>query len=443
MMRTSARALVTALLGTVLLSGCGNTFFGKDRAPPLPGTRISILQLDAALSPDAKLASAAYQPPPQTINSDWTQSGGSAAHNPGNLALADAPKPLWSTSIGSGVSRDLRVLAAPIVANGMVYALDSSGRVAALSLADGQRQWRVSLVPPEEVDPGLGGGLAFADGRLYVTAGFNEALALDPHNGGMLWRAQLPAPARAAPTIAAGAMFVTTIDNQVLTFDAATGEPLWDYAGIVEITGLLGAAAPAASNETVIVPFSSGEVFALRRENGQVLWQDSLAALRKATVLAGLSDIRALPVIDDDRVIVSSFSGRTLAIDTRRGLRAWEQEVGSISTPAVAGDRVFLISTRQELVALSRTDGKVIWATQLVQYDDPEDKTGAVVWRGPLLAGGRLLMVGSNGVLLEVDPAHGGIVRQADVGSAFNVPPVVAAQTLLLLDNNGTLRAWR
>ncbi len=443
MMQAWQRVLLVASLGGALLVGCGGDFFGKDKTPPLPGTRISILQLDAALRPDQDLLDAGYQLPAAAENPDWAQAGGGSSHSPGHLALGTPLKQVWATSIGEGVSRDLRVLAPPVVADGVVYALDSAGRVSTLDLAKGERRWRVSLVPPEEVDPGLGGGLAVANGRLYATAGFTEVLALDIANGGMVWRGALPAPARAAPAVADGAVFVTTIDNQILAFDADSGEELWSYAGIVETTGLLGAAAPAASVGTVIVPFSSGEVFALRRENGQVLWQDSLAALRKATVLAGLSDIRGLPVIDGDRVIVSAFSGRTLAIDVRRGLRAWEQEVGSLNTPAVVGSRVFLISTRQELVGLSREDGRVVWVTQLAQYDDPDDREGPIVWRGPVMGGGRLLMVGSNGVLLEVDPANGKVLREQDAGSAFNVAPVIAGQTLLLLDDSGTLRAWR
>ena len=47
----------------------------------------------------------------------------------------------------------------------------------------------------------------------------------------------------------------------------------------------------------VVAPFSSGELVALRQENGRVLWSDSLAATRRTDELAAVAQIHAGPVI--------------------------------------------------------------------------------------------------------------------------------------------------
>ena len=78
-----------------------------------------------------------------------------------------------------------------------------------------------------------------------------------------------------------------------------------------------------------------------------------------------LADIRGRPVIDRGRVFAVSHSGRMAAIDLRTGDRVWEQEIGSSHSPWVAGDYVFVLANDNELVCLTRDEGKVRWVRQL------------------------------------------------------------------------------
>src|SRR3546814_13420392 len=82
-----------------------------------------------------------------------------------------------------------------------------------------------------------------------------------------------------------------------------SGEKLWLHTGFSEPAGLLGGASPAVDGETVVVPYSSGEIFALRVENGRVVWSDNLTAVRRADALSSLADIRAAPVVDRGLVL--------------------------------------------------------------------------------------------------------------------------------------------
>ena len=51
--------------------------------------------------------------------------------------------------------------------------------------------------------------------------------------------------------------------------DAETGAVDWTHTGIEETAGLIGSASPTVDGDIVIVPYSSGEIFALRAQNGQ------------------------------------------------------------------------------------------------------------------------------------------------------------------------------
>jgi outer membrane protein assembly factor BamB len=60
-----------------------------------------------------------------------------------------------------------------------------------------------------------------------------------------------------------------------------------------------------------------------------------------------------------------------------------------------------------------------------------------------VLAGGRLIVTGSNGVLVNVDPLTGSFQSQTNVGAGVSLSPVVANSTLYILDDRARLHAFR
>src|SRR5690606_11394341 len=134
---------------------------------------------------------------------------------------------------------------------------------------------------------------------------------------------------------------------------------LWRHRGIVESAGILTSTSPAVSGAVVIAPYSSGELVALRVENGTPVWSDSLTRTGNVTSLSELNDIAGRPVIDRNRVIAVSHSGRMVSIDLRTGERVWTRDIGSVQTPWVAGEYILVVTTSQELLAISRRDGRI------------------------------------------------------------------------------------
>lgn len=434
------------VLGTFLVStlaGCGTGgWFGDDEPPPLPGERISVLQMDRRIEPDPVISSVPVSLPPAAANEGWPQAGGHPGHAMGHPALAAAPREAWRRSVGAGSSSTRRLTAPPVVSQGRVYAMDADHEVAAFDEASGRELWRIDLRPETESGDALGGGLGFGEGSLFATTGFGEVVALDPASGTVRWRARAGVPLRAAPTVANGRVYVVSVDNQAFAFDLS-GNRLWSHTGILETAGLLGAAAPAADGSVVVVPYSSGELFALRAENGIVAWSDSLAAIRRVGALSGLADIRGMPVIDRGLVVAVSHSGRMAAIDQRSGIRVWEREIGGTNMPWVAGDYVFVLSNEGEVVAMTRDEGRIRWVASLPRWEDPEDREELILWSGPILAGNRLWLVNNRRELVALSPRDGSVVSTQPLPSGALMAPIVANGTLYVLGDNGTLTAFR
>ncbi len=186
----------------------------------------------------------------------------------------------------------------------------------------------------------------------------------------------------------------------------------------VEIAGLLGASSPAAAQGTVVAGFSSGELNAYRYENGQNIWQDALSRTSISTSVTSLSDIDADPVIDAGRVYAVGQGGRMVAIELITGQRVWEINVAGIATPWVAGDWIFVVTDQAQLLALSRTNGKIRWMTQLPRWRDEKDKKGRIDWVGPILAGDRLVLANSVGQIVNVSPYDGSVQTTVETKNA-------------------------
>ncbi|MGH1399018.1 MAG: PQQ-binding-like beta-propeller repeat protein [Alphaproteobacteria bacterium] len=429
----------TIPLATLLLTGC-SLFVDKDDIP-LEGERISILELQKSLEPDdAALQVEGLITPSEWRNEYWPQRGGYPNHSMQNLALSgDQLTKAWSADIGKGTTKRLPLNASPIVVDGTIYTLDAEAKLSAFTAETGKKLWSADMTHLKEEDPVITGGIAYSGGALYITNGYNELLAVNPKDGAIYWRRELPAPSRAAPTVIDGRAFVTTLDNKLLAIDAKNGAILWEYLGINESAGIIGAASPAASRDVVIPVFSSGEITALRVANGSIAWTDSLSGLRSLGGLTTISDIKALPVMDKGLVIAISFSGRIVAIDERTGTRVWQREIGGSQTPWMAGNHLFVLSSENQLIALGRDNGTIRWVTDLPKTNDDDP----IVMTGPVLAGGRLIIAANNGYIYELSPETGALTNEWKTGKTITTPPIVAGGTLYLLDEDGTLSAYR
>ena len=437
------RLAVLILAG--LASGCSwlSDILPDNTPPPLPGERISVMVYERNLEPDPRVADLRVLLPRPYVNEAWPQPGGTPARAMHHLQIAEVPEEAWTTEIGRGSRSGRQLLTTPIVAKGMVFTMDVNFTVTAIDGKSGERAWRYEPKIPDEDEETFGGGLAYDGGRLYVTTGFGQVFALNAETGEVLWQETLQGPMRAAPTVASGRVYVITIDNQLSVLNADTGKKEWSHTAISEAAGLLGGSSPAVNGSTVIVPYSSGELFAMRAENGRVVWSDNLTALRRIDAMAALAHIRGNPVIDRGIVYAISHSGRLVAIDQRSGARVWERNIGGVDTPWVAGEFIFVLSNDNELFCLTRRGGRVRWLRPLPRYENPEKKKDPIRWSGPVLAGDRLIVVGSHGEVMTVSPYTGEPLGRMQVPDSVLIPPIVADGMLYFLTDEAELLAYR
>ena len=436
--------LAAAAVMVITLAGCG--LFDKEKIQ-LDGERIAVLQGITELAPDYAPGEIKVTLPAPEDNSRWSQKGGNSEHLMGHLKAGDKLKEFWSSGFGTGSSKRDFLIASPVIAHKVVFAIDADGIVSAFRLDSGKKIWKRRLKPLNKDDKTSamkGAGLAVYDRKVFATTGFGGVFALDMVSGKKVWAYFSDTPIRIAPTVNKGLLFVQTIENKLIALDPQTGKEIWNYKSEEEMTTLVGGASPAynPNMDVVIAAFSTGELRAFKASTGTPLWSDYLISKRRTNSLANITAVKASPVIDGERVFAIGHNNVLAAYDLRSGGRIWEKEIGSSNQPWVAGKYIFVLSNQFDLICLEKDSGKIVWNTNIPTGDDPEERLG-VFASGPLLASNRLLVATSNGYIFSVSPYTGKILSYVSLSDGVELAPVLADEVIVFTTNDADLEAYK
>jgi outer membrane protein assembly factor BamB len=454
-------ALAVVLIAALGASGCStlgkvNPFHKSgSKETATEGERISIIPDDQKLEVAEALRGVDFALPTPTVVQAWPLPGGTPEQSVEHVDAAPNLAIAWRRDFGRGSKAGYQLITPPVAAEGHIFVMDGDATVSARDLNSGAEVWHTNVRPGDNRRDreASGGGLAYNNGKLYVTSGYREVVQLDAKTGAVGWRTRTEEPIHAAPTVADGRVMAVAIDNTLMTFDEATGTPSWTYQALAEPARILAASSPAVSGDTVIAAFGSGELVALRAANGNDLWNEALSRASRTSALSEIRDIPGRPVIYQGDVYAVSHSGVFAATDLRTGQARWSLPVVGITTPLPAGDVVYVVGKDGRVVCAARESGQVYWIRDLDEGFRPK-RTGGIwkiggrkqlrpSWSSPILANNRLIMVNSTGQLVALNAKTGEVQKRMDIGAPATIGPIAVGNTLYVVTDNAQLIALR
>ncbi|QPM89978.1 outer membrane protein assembly factor BamB family protein [Pseudooceanicola algae] len=435
-------AIVAAVAGLMALSAC------TEREILLSGPREDLHAVTGDTAAQEAPPVNRAEPislPAISANADWTQGAGSPATRTSNAALGANAQEIWAVSVGEGETRKSEITADPVVAAGRVFAMDAGASVTAVT-PGGQTLWSRDLTPVQDrAGEASGGGLAYANGRLFVASGYGMLTALDPASGAVLWQQKLGASATGAPSAYGDLVYVTAGEEEGWAINQSDGRVQWQTSATPDINNLSGAPSPAVNDQYVIFGFGSGELRAAFRRGGLGIWAAPISGRREGFARSNISDITGDPVISGNTVFAGNQSGRMVALQLANGERLWTADEGPMNPVWPAGNSVFLLSDENKLIRLSASSGERIWAVDLPFFTGTKPKKQEQVYAhyGPILAGGRLVTASSDGLVRFFDPVSGALTRSLPIEGGAASAPVVAGGILYVVSRDGVLHAYR
>jgi len=436
---------------------------------PLNGGEGSIAVADALKGKDFVI------PPPTPITA-WQLPGGTPEQSIEHVTAAADFRVAWKRNIGRGSSKTEFITAPPIAVGGRIFVMDAAARVSALNAANGAFLWTIDMTPQggggrfESYIPDIkfpfmkggnykdyhtyGGGLAYDQGKVFVTSGFRFVAALDANTGTQVWRTPVNIPIHAAPNASGGRLYAVNINNELVSFNQTTGTSGWQYNALQEPARLLQASSPAVSGDAVIASFSSGEVSAVQAANGAELWTGNLIHSSRTTALSEIRDISARPIVFKGDVLVGGHSGSFGAIDLRTGALRWQLPITTTESAWAAGDVVYVVTKDGKVVCIQRATGQIYWIHQLNNDGGPNTERSGflglgnnvnsrVYWSGVILASNRLITVSTSGFAKALDPKTGADIGTLKLGGTALLTPIAVGDYVYVLLDNGKLVAIR
>lgn len=433
--------LIAGLVVLGVLAACG------DREIILPGQREDLDAIFTDKAPEQAPApkASAIRIPAATNNANWVQGSGTPATRTAHPALSGAPALVWSANIGAGDNRKARITANPVVASGRIFTLDSGAKVTATA-TNGATIWQRDLTPSRDrAGDATGGGIATANGLVFVSSGFGVLTALNAETGAVQWEQELGGTGSGAPTVVGDLVYLTSGDDSGWAVEAASGKVRWQMAGTPNVTNVLGAPAPAITDKFAIFAFGDGEIQAAFRNGGLQMWSSQVSGQRRFNAAAKVADITGEPVISGNTVYIGTHSGRLVALDTGNGDRIWTANMGAIGAVWPVDNALFLVSDDNKVVRLDAQTGAEVWSVDLPGFttDRPRKQKRTYQNLGPVLAGGKLYVASGDGLLRAFDPASGALIYSTEIPGGATTAPVVAGGTLYVVGSRGQLYAFR
>lgn len=301
-----------------------------------------------------------------------------------------------------------------VVDGGSLFVGSKEGKLVAVNIATGSRQWSEALKKPP-------------------SGGFGCAPSI--YGGGGCGGAPTGVAIYGTPVVAGDLVYIGGYNGKLYAYNSQSLEVRWVYPreGYLEpiISG------PISISNKICFSTSDGKVYALDAATGDKKWEFQID-----------DKVWATPASDDDTVYVGSFNNKLYALDAESGKKKWEFETqGAVaSTPLVYNNTVYVGSLDKNLYAVDTVSGKQKWNfmgeswfwARPVAYDNViyapcldgkvyllDAENGREVAKAidldgpvsssPVMIGSKIIIATQSGVVYALDTSNNAIAQIADI----------------------------
>lgn len=335
---------------------------------------------------------------------------------------------VWSNNIGD-IDALRYAMLKPGIIDGKVIAANSEGDVYAFDRASGKRVWRT------DIEQSISGGVGVGFGMAVVADYRGRVVALDLNDGSQRWSTQLSGEVVSTPAVGAGMVVVQTVDGKLLGLDASTGEQRWRHNTVLPVLTLRGTASPVISAGMVFAGLDNGKLIALSASDGISRWEQRVAIPQGSAELERVVDIDGAPLVRGELVFAASYQGRVVALSREDGRGLWARDASTNHSVTVGAGQVFLSGADGSVHAYNVGNGQILWSNnELLRRD----------LSGPAYFGDVVVVGDLEGYLHALDPNTGRFVGRTRIDrDPVRIPLLADGDLLFALSDDGELVALR
>ncbi|MCF7740917.1 MAG: PQQ-binding-like beta-propeller repeat protein [Candidatus Marinimicrobia bacterium] len=193
-----------------------------------------------------------------------------------------------------------------------------------------------------------------ANGKVFFGNSSGKLYALDLKNGNKIWTYQTGNRIYSQPAIHKNRVVFSSTDSTIYCLNTKNGQLIWQFK-----TEAPNVASPLIHNKNVYIGSSDGIFRALSLKNGQLIWQFNQ--------IKGFVETR--PLFYDQKIIFGAWDNNLYALDSKSGNLAWKWSEGrqgilyspAVCRPVASHGRVYIVAPDRVLSCIDAGNGKTIW----------------------------------------------------------------------------------
>ena len=213
-------------------------------------------------------------------------------------------------------------------------------------------------------------------------------------------------------------------DNHIFGINLNDGSRKWVYERANPSLSLRSSAGIAVDGGAVYAGFAGGKMVSLRADNGNVIWEATIAQPKGVTEIERIADITSLPVTDGPLVYAVAYQGKIAAVDRTNGRVVWSRDISSYAGLNADDGKVFVSHAAGSIYSLDYTSGKTFWRQAALA----NRKITAPVPMGSLIAVGDF-----EGYVHFLNRDDGAFAARVKTDNAAVMPQMIAIGTNQLL----------
>ena len=257
---------------------------------------------------------------------------------------------VWNTRLGEAGLFDFK----PAIEDDNVYAASGGGEIVRLDAITGKQVWRINAGTSLSAGVGLGSNLVLVGTPQGYVIAFDRA-------GRMLWKSKVSSEILSSPKESNGIVVVRAGDSRIFGLNAADGSRKWTLERSTPALSLRSSAGLVIDSGVVYAGFAGGKLIAVRLEDGGLLWEATVAQPKGTTEIERIADITSLPVVDGPVVYAAAYQGRVVALDRSNGRILWSRDISSYTGLASENGRVYVSQASGAVYSLDYASGKTFW----------------------------------------------------------------------------------
>tara|TARA_B100000787_G_scaffold8619_1_gene6520 strand:+ start:418 stop:1599 length:1182 start_codon:yes stop_codon:yes gene_type:complete len=283
-------------------------------------------------------------------------------------------------------------------ANNIFFA-NSSGVISSFNAASGQSNWKVQSNL-------LSSGVASGFDILVVSDEDGNVVARRQNDGSTLWTSNVKSEVLAPAVIDAKFVIIKTGSGELIALDRNSGELVWSYRSKLPNLTIRGSSSPVILDDQIFVSFDNGRLGVFQLDTGFPIWDGAISYASGISELESLVDSDSSPLVEGGLIYTTNYQGNLNIFDLAQQRSVWTSESSSFFSPVILKGVLAVVETNSSINSFSMKSLQPSWSSS--EYLN-RDISNAISFKGNMVIGD------FKGYIHIIDPLNGNTIARKKV----------------------------